>query len=102
MWKRPGTVDGEPFHKRSRPRLEQWKKFDVIVIGDIDSSYLLVPARQQQIEQMVSNGGGLLMLGGQNSFAPGGYSGIRRSKRRCRSLLGIRPTRRTRASLSPA
>jgi uncharacterized membrane protein len=68
-----GTVDGHIF--RGLPTtLEQWKKFDVIVIGDIDSSYLSL-SRQQQIEQMVSGGGGLLMLGGQNSFAPGGYQG---------------------------
>jgi uncharacterized membrane protein len=66
-----GTVDGEPF--TALPvTAEQWKKFDVIVIGDIDSSYLSL-AQQQLIEQRVSDGGGLLMLGGQNSFGPGGY-----------------------------
>jgi uncharacterized membrane protein len=66
-----GTVDGEPF-KALPVTADQWKKFDVIVIGDIDSSYLSL-SQQQRIEQRVSDGGGLLMLGGQNSFGPGGY-----------------------------
>jgi uncharacterized membrane protein len=68
-----GTVDGEPF-KALPVSAEQWKKFDVIVIGDIDSSYFTL-SQQQRLEQFVSNGGGLLMLGGQNSFGPGGYQG---------------------------
>jgi uncharacterized membrane protein len=68
-----GTVDGDPF-KAMPGTLDQWKKFDVIVIGDLDSSYLSL-ARQQQIEQMVAGGGGLLMLGGENNFASGGYAG---------------------------
>jgi uncharacterized membrane protein len=67
-----GTVDGEPF-KALPTSADQWKKFDVIVIGDIDSSYLSL-LQQQRIEQRVSDGGGLLMLGGQNSFGPGGYA----------------------------
>ncbi len=66
-----GTVDGEPF-KALPATADQWKKFDVVVIGDIDSTYLPL-AQQQRIEQMVFNGGGLLMLGGQNSFGPGSY-----------------------------
>ena len=66
-----GTVDGEPF-KALPVTADQWKKFDVIVIGDIDSSYLSL-MQQQRIQQRVSDGGGLLMLGGQNSFGPGGY-----------------------------
>ena len=66
-----GTVDGEPF-KALPTTAEGWKKFDVIIIGDIDSTYLS-PLQQQRIEQRISNGAGLLMLGGQNSFGPGGY-----------------------------
>jgi uncharacterized membrane protein len=68
-----GTVDGNKF--RGLPVTpEQWKKFDVVVIGDIDASYFTL-SQQQRIEQFVSNGGGLLMLGGQNSFGPGDYEG---------------------------
>lgn len=68
-----GTVDGEPF-KAMPTSLDQWKKLDVIILGDLDSSFL---TRQQQeaIEKFVSDGGGLLMIGGQNNFGPGGYQG---------------------------
>jgi uncharacterized membrane protein len=52
--------------------LEQWKKFDVILLGDLDASFLPRP-QQALIEQVVQTGGGLLMVGGQNSFGPGGY-----------------------------
>jgi uncharacterized membrane protein len=68
-----GTVDGEPL--RGMPATaEQWKKFDVIVLGDLDASFL-PPAQQHAIEQAVRGGAGLLMIGGQNSFGPGGYKG---------------------------
>jgi uncharacterized membrane protein len=66
-----GTVDGEPF-KGLPTTPEQWKKFDVVIIADLDQSYFSL-AQQQRIEQFVSNGGGLLMLGGTSSFGPGGY-----------------------------
>ena len=52
--------------------IEQWKKFDVIILGDLDSSFLAKP-QQSAIEQAVSEGAGLLMIGGQNNFGPGGY-----------------------------
>ncbi len=68
-----GTVDGQPF--RTLPGTpEQWKRFDVVILGDVEATHL-TPARQQQVEQFVANGGGLLMLGGQSSFAGGGYAG---------------------------
>ena len=51
-----------------------WQKFDVIVLGDLDSSFLTAQ-QQQGIEQAVTAGKGLLMLGGQSSFGPGGYQG---------------------------
>jgi uncharacterized membrane protein len=66
-----GTVDGQTF--KGLPNTpEQWKKFDVVIIADLDASYFSL-SQQQRIEQFVSNGGGLLMLGGQSSFGPGGY-----------------------------
>jgi len=68
-----GSVDGAPFTgmPTSAP---QWDRFDVIILGDLDSSFL-PPAAQIAIEQRIANGGGLLMIGGQNSFGPGGYAG---------------------------
>jgi len=65
------TVDGEPFTKMPSS-LEQWKKFDVLILGDLDASFLN-KMQQEAVEQFVAGGGGLIMLGGQNSFGPGGY-----------------------------
>lgn len=68
-----GTVDGTPL--RGMPlNAEQFRPFDVIILGDLDASFLNVQ-QQQAIEQQVSSGKGLLMIGGQNSFGPGGYKG---------------------------
>lgn len=68
-----GTVDGAPL--RGMPvTSDQFKPFDVIILGDLDASFLNAQ-QQQAIEQQVSAGKGLLMIGGQNSFGPGGYKG---------------------------
>ena len=49
-----GSGEGEPFTKMPMTR-EQWKKFDVIILGDLDSSFL--PAAQQaSIEHVVGDG----------------------------------------------
>lgn len=66
-----GFVEGVAF-KEMPKTLEQWKKFDVIILGDLDSSFLPRP-QQALIEATVQGGGGLLMVGGQNSLGPGGY-----------------------------
>jgi uncharacterized membrane protein len=68
-----GSVEGETF-KQMPTTLEGWKKFDVIVLGDLDASFLS-PAQQSAIETVVSDGGGLLMLGGESTLGPGGYAG---------------------------
>jgi uncharacterized membrane protein len=47
-------------------------RFDVFMIGDLDSSYL--PAtHQERISQRVRDGAGLLMTGGYHALGPGGY-----------------------------
>jgi uncharacterized membrane protein len=68
-----GTVDGEPF-KALPTTAAAWKQFDVVILHDLDSSYF-GPAQEKLIEQFVSNGGGLIMLGGHSSYATGGYGG---------------------------
>jgi uncharacterized membrane protein len=52
--------------------LAQWKRFKVVILGDLDASFLNAQ-QQKDLDQMVRDGGGLLMIGGQNSFAPGGW-----------------------------
>ncbi len=66
-----GSSDGEPF-KRMPTTVADFKKFDVIVLGDLDASFLSAP-QQLALEQFVNEGGGFLMIGGQNNFGPGGY-----------------------------
>jgi len=66
-----GSVDGETFKQMPR-NADEWSKFDVILLGDVDSSFL-PPIQQAAIEQRTLNGGGLLMIGGENTFGPGNY-----------------------------
>jgi uncharacterized membrane protein len=67
-----GTQPGDDL--RGLPTtLAQWKRFKVIILGDLDASFLS-PQQQRDLDQLVKDGGGLLMIGGQNSFAPGGWA----------------------------
>lgn len=47
-------------------------KYDVYLIGDVDSSYF-TPAELQALAKAVREGAALAMLGGVHSFGPGGY-----------------------------
>jgi len=49
-------------------------KFDVFVLGDLDSTYLK-PAQMELLTKRVRAGAGLVMLGGYHSLGPGGYAG---------------------------
>ena len=49
-------------------------RFDVFIIGDLDSSYIR-PEQQRMILDRVNAGAGLVMLGGYHSLGPGGYAG---------------------------
>ncbi len=49
------------------------EKFNVIVLGDLDSSHLR--GRMEALVRRVRDGAGLVMLGGYNSLGPGGYGG---------------------------
>jgi uncharacterized membrane protein len=53
---------------------ETINKFDVFIIGDLDSTYLK-PNVQQLIIARAKQNGGLVMLGGGHSLGPGGYEG---------------------------
>ena len=47
-------------------------KYDVYVIGDVDSSQL-TPDELKSLAEVVKQGAGLVMLGGFHTFGPGGY-----------------------------
>jgi uncharacterized membrane protein len=66
-----GTKEGDDLHGLPTT-LAQWKRFKVVILGDLDASFLS-PQQQRDLEQIVKDGAGLLMIGGQNSFAPGGW-----------------------------
>ena len=51
-----------------------FKLFDVIILGDLDRTFMS-NAQMAQLRKFVNDGGALLMLGGHNSFGPGGYAG---------------------------
>ena len=50
--------------------------FDVIILGDLDRTYFS-NSQLQKLADFVNRGGGLLMLGGHNSFGPGGFGGTK-------------------------
>ena len=53
---------------------EQLATFDVFLVGDLDSKFLGAE-RMAVIEKLVTEGKGLLMIGGYHSFGGGGYGG---------------------------
>jgi uncharacterized membrane protein len=66
-----GTKPGDDL-KGLPTNLAQWKRFKVVIIGDLDASFF---SNQQQadLEEAVKEGTGLLMIGGQRSFSLGGW-----------------------------
>ncbi len=56
---------------------EDFRLLDVLILGDVDKTFLAAgdENRLERIAKFVRDGGGLLMLGGRNSFGPGGYGG---------------------------
>ncbi len=68
-----GNIAGQALTRLPRSD-EEFAMFDVIILGDLDSSFLSAD-QMARLEQFVADGGGLAMLGGHNSFGPGGYGG---------------------------
>lgn len=54
--------------------LETWKRFDVILLGDVHSS-LFTRNQMQDLKEAVMDGRGLLLLGGLTALGPGKYAG---------------------------
>ena len=62
------TLSGPP------QTLEDMRRFDVFILGDLHRSYFSAE-QMENLRQVVEEGRGFLMLGGYNSFGPGGYGG---------------------------
>jgi len=57
------------------PRTEEdFALFDVLILGDLDRTFWST-RQMERIRQFVHQGKALLMIGGRNSFGPGGYEG---------------------------
>jgi len=54
--------------------LDDMRKFDVFLIGDVDRSYFSA-AQMENLKLAIGEGRGLVMIGGYNSLGPGGYGG---------------------------
>jgi len=54
--------------------VEDLRKFDVFVVGDVDRSYFSAK-QMENLKAVISEGRGLIMLGGYNSLGAGGYQG---------------------------
>ena len=70
-----GANESEAFLQKGFPEtLEQLYGFQAIILGDIEASYF-TPAQLAMLEEFVrTRGGGLLMVGGVNSFGLGKYA----------------------------
>ena len=49
------------------------EKYDVYILGDVDSSALEEVDQQALVKRVSKDGAGLLMIGGLHTFGPGGY-----------------------------
>jgi len=70
-----GANDSEAYLAKGFPTtVEQLYAFQAIILGDIEASYF-TPAQLAMLEEFVrTRGGGLMMLGGVNSFGLGKYA----------------------------
>lgn len=71
-----GADESEAWLTEGFPRSpEQLYTFQAVILGDVEAS-MFTPAQWALLEEFVkARGGGLLMLGGVNSFGLGGYAG---------------------------
>ena len=56
------------------PSLNEWDSFDAVLLSDIPATAFSLQQLEMLRVYVRDLGGGLLMLGGENSFAPGGYA----------------------------
>ncbi|MDY7010943.1 MAG: glutamine amidotransferase, partial [Planctomycetota bacterium] len=68
-----GSIDGKRLTGLPKTD-EDFALFDVIIIGDLDRTFMS-DDQMERIRRFVNDGKSLLMLGGRNSFGPGGYGG---------------------------
>lgn len=76
-----GASEAEAFLEKGFPETrEQLFRFEAVVLGDIEASHFTVSQLELLEDFVRERGGGLLMLGGVNSFGLGKYTGTRVGK----------------------
>ncbi|MEW6358224.1 MAG: glutamine amidotransferase [Planctomycetota bacterium] len=70
---RQGGIEDAKFEGMPRKK-EDLENFHVVILGNLDRSYLS-DGQLKLLEEGVRNGMGFLMIGGSESFGPGGYGG---------------------------
>jgi uncharacterized membrane protein len=69
------NADEQSLRKGFPTTPEQLFSYEAVILGDIEADYF-TPQQREMLERFVSRrGGGLLMLGGVNSFGAGGWPG---------------------------
>ena len=68
-----GSIDGKQLADLPRTD-DEFNFFDVLILGDVDRTFLSND-QMEKIRRFVHDGKSLLMIGGRNSFGPGGYGG---------------------------
>ncbi len=68
-----GVINGDELKDGFPTKVEELFGFDGVIIGDVDAPYLTI-SQQQMLKQFVDRrGGGVLFLGGEDSFSEGGW-----------------------------
>ena len=56
-------------------KMSEYENFDAVIMSDVPAQYM-TDGKQKLLDQYVrQSGGGFIMVGGENSFGPGGYYG---------------------------
>jgi uncharacterized membrane protein len=72
QWIQEKTRNSWPVDFRKAPSNIDFSKYDIFILGDVDSS-AIDNSNFSEIRQRVANGAGILFLGGYHSFDAGGY-----------------------------
>ena len=70
-------------------RVDELQDYDAVILNDFNAEHLL-PQQMEMLRTASQDSGiGLAMIGGENSFLPGGYQTVRPSPRRSRSRRNL-------------
>ncbi|MBH22916.1 MAG: hypothetical protein CMH57_00385 [Myxococcales bacterium] len=69
------NIDIETRSARGLPtKMKEYENFDAVILSDVPAMYVST-GQMRLLDQYIRGGGGFVMVGGENSFGPGGYYG---------------------------